>query len=74
MERAQLKYEETRLKYGKYKADAVSDDTPTNIITHFETTLPLRKIDIDEYERRLKKFASPESGDVLTQVQLLESF
>ncbi len=61
-----MRYEETRLKYGKYKADLVIDDTPTKIITHFEATLPFRKIDIDEFERRLKKLASPETGDVIT--------
>lgn len=31
-------------------------------------------MDVDEFERRLKKFANPESGDVINEAQLKESF
>jgi hypothetical protein len=53
------KYEDARLKYKGYKAEKIFDSTETGFITDFEYTLPLKKIDIDEFERRLKKLVEP---------------
>ena len=44
------------------------------MITRFEETIPLRRMTIDEYERRLKKLADPDSKDMLTPNQIVESF
>jgi len=49
------------LKSKGYKTEKYSDSTPTGFITDFEFNLPLKKIDIDEYERRLKKLVEPGS-------------
>jgi hypothetical protein len=44
------------------------------MISKFEETIPLRRMTIDEYERRIKKLAEPDSKDVLTHGQIIESF
>ncbi len=73
-EQARQKYEEARLKYGKYKNENIDDSTPLSMITKFENALPLKKIDIDEFERRLKKLANPDCENMLTEAQIVESF
>jgi hypothetical protein len=47
------------------------DTSDTGFITEFEYQLPLIKVDIDEFERRLKKLAI---DDTITESQLIESF
>jgi hypothetical protein len=44
------------------------------MITKFEETLPLRKMTVDEFERRLKKLIDPSCGDMINEAQLIESF
>ena len=44
------------------------------MLTRFEAKLPLVKIDIDEFERRLKKLANEQTGDYLSETQIVESF
>jgi len=36
------------------------------MITRFETKISLGKVDIDEFERRLKKLVDPESKDMIS--------
>jgi hypothetical protein len=51
-----------------------SDKTTTNFITDYEYELPIAKVDIDEFERRLKKLAEPGTDDTLSQLQIIEAF
>ena len=62
------------MKTKGYKTEKYVDNTPTGFITDFEFNLPLKKIDIDEYERRLKKLVEPGSKAFITEQQLIESF
>ncbi len=59
------KYEDARLKYKGYKVEKISDSGELGFITDFEFELPLKKVDIDEYERRLKKLVEPGSNDTI---------
>ena len=43
-------------------------------ITKFESTLPLGKISLLEYERRLKKLIDPTAEDKISEKQLIEVF
>lgn len=56
------------------RPENISDTSQTSMITKFEEKLPLKKITITDFERRIKKFASPENADFITEVQLIESF
>lgn len=68
------KYEEAKIKMQTYKPEKISDDSQTAMITKFEETLPLKKVTIQDFERRIKKFATPESPNLVTEAQLIESF
>jgi len=39
--------------------ESVTDESKIKFITEFEKDLPLRNISLNEYERRLKKLATP---------------
>lgn len=62
------------MKALQYKPEVIEDNTPTCMITKFEESLPLKKMTIAEFERRLKKLVDPTSGDKITTAQLEESF
>lgn len=49
-----------------YTVEKVDDQSETGMITEFEHKLPLCSIDLDEYERRLKKLADSENKDMIT--------
>lgn len=51
---------------GNIKFDKVKDASELNMITAFEQTFPLRKIDINEYSRRLKKLIDINQKDIIT--------
>ena len=68
------KYEDARVKYKGYKAEKINDVSETGFLTDFEFTLPLNKIDIDEYERRLKLLVQPGSNETINEAQLIEAF
>ena len=68
------KYEEAKMKMQSYRPEKVDDTSQTSMITKFEEIIPLRRMTIDEYERRIKKLAEPDSKDVLTHAQIIESF
>ncbi len=51
--------EVAKMKLQSLKPEKIEDNTQTVMITKFEETLPLRKITIDEFERRLKKLIDP---------------
>ena len=44
------------------------------MITEFEKNLPISGIDLDDYERRLKKLAEKENKDLISKYQLIEVF
>lgn len=60
------KYEEAKMKMQSYRPEKIDDNSQTAMITKFEETIPLRKMTIDEYERRIKKLADPALPDFLT--------
>jgi hypothetical protein len=49
-----------------YRIEKIVDTSETGMITDFEYNLPLAKIDLDDYERRLKKLCEPNSGHMIT--------
>jgi hypothetical protein len=57
-----------------YSPPNVDDKSETGMISNFEKKLPLGKVDIDEFERRLKKLVDPLSKDVITLKQIEASF
>lgn len=62
----QEKYEEAKMKMQSFRPEKINDSSQTAMITKFEENIPLRKMTIDEFERRIKKLADPESKDQLT--------
>ena len=56
---ARDKYEETKLRVQGFTAPKYDDRSNTGFITQFEWRLPLCRIGILDYERRLKKLVSP---------------
>jgi hypothetical protein len=44
------------------------------MVTDFERKLPIAKMDLDDYERRLKKLADKDNKDLISKYQLLEVF
>jgi hypothetical protein len=54
-----MKYDEARLKVKGYDVNSESDSSSTSMITAFERKLPFVKIDIEEFERRVKKLSDP---------------
>ena len=57
-----------------YKVPAVEDKSELNFLTEFESSLPLSRVDLDDYERRLKKLGTKEDKDFITKPQLIEVF
>ena len=49
-----------------YSLNKIEDESETGMITDYEYELPLAYIDLDEYERRIKKLADPTTKDILT--------
>ena len=48
----------------------VIDTSPTGSITIFEMELPLTRMSLDEFERRIKKLVDSEQGDEITVKQM----
>ena len=69
VERMKRKAEEKHMTLKGYSVDKIEDNSLTGFITEFEFYLPLKKIDIDEYERRLKKLIkqAPPAKIVITE-------
>ena len=57
-----------------YAPDNVTDTSKTKMITDFEATLPLRKITLVEFERRLKKLVNPSMQDFVSVKMVTECF
>lgn len=54
--------------------ESVTDDSKIKFITEFEKDLPLRNISLNEYERRLKKLATPAMEDYISVRVVTECF
>lgn len=54
-----IQYDAAKLKVKGYSAPNVVDNSSTGMITQFEKRLPVGKVDIDEFERRLKTLIDP---------------
>lgn len=59
-------YEIAKMKMLQYKPEVIEDKSATCMITKFEESLPLKKMTIDEFERRLKKLVDPTCQDKIT--------
>ena len=59
LEYAKIKYDEAKLKVKGYSPPNVDDKSETGMLSHFEKRLPFGRVDIDEFERRLKKLSDP---------------
>ena len=58
-----------------YTNETIEDANESTIfLTEFEKTLPLRAISLVEFERRVKKLASPSMKDYCTVQMLIECF
>ena len=69
-----MAYDFTKLKAQGFSAPNAMDTSPTAFITKFESNLPLGKMSLLEYERRLKKLIEPGDKDCITEKQLIECF
>lgn len=67
-------YEIAKMKMQQYKPEKIEDNTQTQMITKFEESLPLKRMTIDEFERRLKKLVNPNCQNKINSAQLIESF
>jgi len=61
-----------KLKSKGYNIDILNDASELAAVTTFERNLPICKVGLDDYERRLKKLVDNE--DFLTEKQLVEVF
>ena len=55
------------MKINCYRPEKIEDNSQTVMVTKFEETIPLKKITIDEFERRLKKLIDPTCGDMINE-------
>ena len=54
--------------------ESVTDTSKISFITEFEKDLPLRNISLTEFERRLKKLATPSMEDMVPVRVVIECF
>ena len=64
--RTKVNYELAKNRLKGYREQIVTDDSETGIVTRWEDTLALKKVSLDDFERRIKKFATPDNEDELT--------
>ena len=50
-----------------YTLPKIEDKSELNFLSDFERALPLSRIDLDDYERRLKKLGTKEDKDFITK-------
>lgn len=67
IEAARIKYLETKMRAKGYTLPKVEDKSELNFLSDFERALPLVKVDLDDYERRLKKLGTKEDKDFITK-------
>ncbi len=67
-------YDQGKLRAQGFSPPNPNDNSPMGCITKFESSLPLGKISVLEFERRLKKLIDPSAGDKITERQLVEVF
>ena len=71
-EKARIKYDESKLRWKGYREQLVEDESETGIITKFEDKMVIKKVSIDEFDRRIKKFI--DGTEEITEKQLIEAF
>jgi hypothetical protein len=57
-----------------YSLPKIDDKSELHMITDFEKKLPLAMIDLDDFERRLKKLADKDNKDLISKHQIIEVF
>jgi len=75
LETARIKYDQAKLRVHGYEVPRADDRSPVGCVTRWELhALPLYKISIDDYERRLKKLVDKDSKDQISLPQVEECF
>ena len=64
---AKFKMNDAKLRYQGFKPVFASDNSPTQIITLFEEILPLTRISLNEYEKRLKRLISGSRSEEISE-------
>jgi hypothetical protein len=57
-----------------FKVQKIEDTSQFMCITDFQQSLPLSRMTLNEYERRLKKLLNHAEGDEINKKQLIECF
>jgi len=57
-----------------FKVQKIEDTSQMQVVTEFQQSLPLSRMTLNEYERRLKKLLDPQMGDEINTKQLVECF
>ncbi len=71
---ARAAFDNAKLKASGFAPPNPTDNSETGCITKFEATLPLGKISLLEFERRLKKLIDPRANDCISKKQIIECF
>lgn len=74
LDKAKINYDIARMYANGWVIESVTDDSKIKFITEFEKDLPLRNISLNEYERRLKKLATPAMEDYISVRVVTECF
>ena len=69
-----MHYDIARMYANGWVNESVTDNSKIAFITEFEKMLPLRNISLIEFERRLKKLATPSMEDKVTIKMVRECF
>ena len=74
LDRAKINYDIARMYANGWVIETVTDNSQIKFITEFEKDLPLRNISLNEFERRLKKLATPAMNDYIPVRVVTECF
>lgn len=66
--------EVSRMRMQGYKVQQIEDTSLMAPVTKWQQTLPLSRMTLNEYERRLKKLLDHSNGDEINKKQLIECF
>jgi hypothetical protein len=64
---AKIKYDETKLRVKGYTLPKFDDKSELHMVTDFERKLPIAKMDLDDFERRLKKLGDKDNKDLISK-------
>lgn len=67
IEAARIRYVEAKMRAKGYHLPKVEDKSELCFLSDFERALPLVKVDLDDFERRLKKLGTKDDKDFITK-------